>query len=336
MLREASQKARIAVVGARGHVASALLPLLANHPRMTLAVAASRSAVGQPVPHFDGVTFVDADPALCAQWAAHEAIDAWILALPNGEAHRYVAAIDAVEQKTQNNQRQSVIVDLSADYRFDDTEQGWVYGLPEHFRKNLRGARRIANPGCYATGMQMALRPFLDVIDGPAHIFGVSGYSGAGTSPSPRNNPEMLRDNLMPYSLVGHVHEREVSRHLQHPVRFFPHVAAFFRGISLTISFDLLPTFGSNAAEVLYERLLRTYADEPLVTVQREIPWVRDNAERHGVTLGGLHVCPTEDGRAMRAVIVATLDNLLKGAATQAIQNLNLALGFDERLGILP
>src|SRR5207249_3218852 len=90
-------------------------------------------------------------------------------------------------------QPEAILVDLSADHRFDP---GWRYGLVERQRSSLQGARRIANPGCYATGIQLALAPLLPLLDGEPQIFGVSGYSGAGTSPSPRNDPEQLRDNL--------------------------------------------------------------------------------------------------------------------------------------------
>src|SRR4029079_13504573 len=114
----------------------------------------------------------------------------------------------------------AVIVDLSADHRFD---AAWVYGQPERKREGLTRARRIANPGCYATAMQLALAPLLPLVEGPANVFGVSGYSGAGTTPSPKNDPEALRDNLIPYALVGHGHEREVEAELGCRLFFVPH-----------------------------------------------------------------------------------------------------------------
>jgi N-acetyl-gamma-glutamyl-phosphate reductase len=230
-----------------------------------------------------------------------------------------VAAIDRVRRET-------VIVDVSADHRFDD---GWVYGLPEVVgAEELRGAARIANPGCYATAMALALAPVRTVLDGPAHAFGVSGYSGAGATPSPRNDVSLLRDNLMPYSLVGHVHEREVSRHVA-PVRFVPHVAPFFRGITMTVSISLLDAFGARDLRALYEQ---HYREAPLVRLDGGVPLVRDAANQPHATIGGLAV----DEGARRAVVVSTLDNLLKGAASQAVQNLNLAFGLPETTGILP
>ncbi len=325
----------VALVGARGHTGAELIRLIAGHPHFSLAAATSRELLGRRVadhvPGFVGdLVFGDASP----QQIAAGGFDVVVLALPNGKSGPYVEAIDAAQRITGETPvpltpvpPDPVIVDLSADWRFDETGR-WVYGLPEHFRDRIRGAKRIANPGCYATGMQMALRPVIDLLDGPPHVFGVSGYSGAGTTPSPRNDPERLRDNLMPYSLSGHTHEKEVTRHLGRPVIFHPHVAPFFRGITLTVSMRLVSpqTFESLAA-----RYHAAYDGEPLVRFVTDIPLVRDIAGHHHVEIGGLTV--SESGRD--AVVVATIDNLLKGAATQAIQNMNLACGFDEFAGIL-
>src|SRR5579871_83014 len=219
----------IGLIGARGHVGAELIPLLAGHSGVRLRLAVSRALAGQAVGAVPSLSYEDLSP----EEAAGRKLDGWLLALPNGEAARWVKAI--AEARAD-----SAIVDLSADYRFDES---WRYGLPELHRASLAGARRIANPGCYATGIQLALAPFLDVLDGEAHAFGVSGYSGAGTTPSPRNDPVALRDNLMPYHLVGHLHEREAARHLGRPLRFLPHVAGFFRGIALTLSFRLARPF---------------------------------------------------------------------------------------------
>jgi N-acetyl-gamma-glutamyl-phosphate reductase len=156
-------------------------------------------------------------------------------------------------------------------------------------------------------------------------VFGISGYSGAGARPNPRNDPELLRDNVLPYELVGHVHEREMAAGLGQRVRFMPHVASFFRGICLTIDCELSEPV---APSELLAQYRHRYADEPLVRVQAEIPRVSDAVGKHHATVGGF----ASDGT--RTVVVATIDNLLKGAATQALQNLNLALGFDELAGI--
>ena len=301
---------KVGLVGARGYVGAELISLLAGHPGLELGFAASRQGVGEGVVGAPGLVMEALTPETVAGWQA----DAVVLALPNELSRAYVSTLSA----------RTVIVDLSADHRFDPA---WVYGLPERGRAAIAGARRIANPGCYATGMQLGLAPLLGLFneEAPPQVFGVSGYSGAGTTPSPRNDPGRLRDNLMPYALIGHLHEREVSFQLGRSVHFTPHVAGFFRGISLTIAATL--TRPEPPASLL-ARYREAYAGEPLVAVGAEIPEVARAAGRHGVSVGGFAA------EGARAVLVVTLDNLLKGAATQALQNLNLALGLPEGLGV--
>lgn len=308
----------LGIVGARGFVGAELIRLVAAHPGFELAFVSSRELDGRPVAaHVDGY---DGDLHYVAhgpQQVAGQGVDALVLALPNGAAAPFVSAIEAVLPST-------VVVDLSADYRFDAS---WYYGLPELTRGRYSGQSRISNPGCYATAMQLAIAPMLDLLEGPVQCFGVSGYSGAGTTPSDKNDPAKLRGNLMPYALTGHVHEREVSRQLGHPVEFMPHVAPHFRGLTITANLHLSRAI--DRAEAI-ERFRAHYAGEALVRVVDEAPWVSAIASAHHVELGGFALA--DDGR--RLVVVATEDNLLKGAATQALQNLNIAFGFNEFEGI--
>jgi N-acetyl-gamma-glutamyl-phosphate reductase common form len=289
----------LGLVGARGYVGRELTALVERHGQLDLCLAVSQRDSRSP-----------AD-------VAGERLDAYVLALPNGASDPYVDAITTARPD-------AVIVDLSADHRFDAS---WVYGQPERKRSAIGAARRIANPGCYATAMQLALAPLVPLLEGPASVFGVSGHSGAGSTPSPKNDPEALRDNLMPYALTGHVHEREVASQLGCRLFFMPHVAPFFRGITVTVSVALAE---SASVPQLESRYRDAYGAEPLVRFQQEIPLVRDISEKHGVVIGGLTLA--EDGR--HAVVVATIDNLLGGAATQALRNLNLALGLPENEGV--
>ena len=309
---------RVGIVGARGHTGAELIALIVRHPSLRLAFVSSRERDGQSVsdhmPGFGGELRYE---NLDAQQIAAKGADAVVLALPNGMAGDFVRAIDMQAPRT-------VIVDLSADYRFDGD---WYYGLPELTRRGYVGQRRITNPGCYATAMQLAIAPLLDRLAGPPQCFGVSGYSGAGTAPSDKNDVDKLRDNLMPYALADHLHEREVSRQLGVPVEFMPHVAPHFRGITMTVNLWLQ---GAVTVEEVRDLYRRRYSSERLIAVGDDAPWVSRIAGRHGVEIGGFAVAP--GGR--RVVVVATLDNLLKGAATQAMQNLNLAFGFDELASI--
>ena len=302
---------RIGVVGARGHTGSELLTILDRHPAVDVAHAGSRELAGQSVPEIDGLVFENLNPTELADLS----LDAVFLALPNGISTPFVEAISA----------DTAIVDISADHRFDDH---WVYGLPELFRDKISGARHIANPGCYATIMQLSIAPFVRDLSGVPAVFGVSGYSGSGTTPSPMNDPNRLRDNLMPYKLVGHIHEREATRYLEHPVRFMPHVHPAFRGLLVTVH---IPVGTPTTAEGAEQKLRDRYSEEPLIEIREQAPELRDGSDLTGVVLGGIEV--TEDGHNI--VVVGAEDNLLKGAAVQAVQNLNLALGHPELTGIL-
>lgn len=308
----------VGLVGARGYAGAELLLLLDRHPRFELALASSRAKVGQPIA--DHVPGFSSDLAFCnvdaKQLAEHE-LDALVLAMPNGLAAPYV-------RSWRDAGHDGPIVDLSADYRFDPA---WTYGLPEHNREALAGATNIANPGCYATAMQLALGALTDLLAAPPHCFGISGYSGAGTTPSDKNNPDKLVNNILPYAPFDHVHEREVSVQLGRPVRFMPHVAQFFRGIHMTVAatLDADVTPGE-----IGERYRARYANEPLVRVSEQTPWVAANTGLHHACVGGWRV--RQETREL--VVYATLDNLLKGAATQALQNLNLACEFAEFEGI--
>ena len=311
----------IGVIGARGHVGRELLRLIGEHPALMLAYAGSREFAGRKVVEMapeihDDIEFEALDPAAAAPRRA----DAVLLALPDGAGAPFVDAFESAAPYRR-------LIDLSADYRFNDN---WAYGLPERNRANLLRAKRIANPGCYATAMQLALAPMLDHLASPPSVFGVSGFSGAGTAPSPRNNQSRLADNLMPYALVDHKHEREATRHLGTRVRFSPHVHPAFRGLAVTAHMPLREAVDAEALKTIYQN---AYGEEPLITLQDEPPELKDGAGKDGVSIGGFAV--SSDEGAPHAVVVAAEDNLLKGAAVQAIQNLNLSLGLPEWQGIL-
>lgn len=306
---------RTAVVGARGYTGAELLRLLAQHPRFGVEVVTSTQAAGRRVSEV--IEGLDLDVRFSApdvDAIAKAEVDVVFLGLPNGEAAPWAKALEGSK---------AIVVDLSADHRFDDR---WVYGQPERHREKIKTAKRIANPGCYATAIQLAIEP-IRAIAGHFAAFGVSGFSGAGSTPSPKNDPELLRDNLLPYALVDHTHERELRRELGTDVRFTPHVAPFFRGISVTLSFALAQLGTRDAIWAMYEE---RYRGEPLVRLSTDAPLVRDAAGSHEVRIGGLSI--GEDG--LHGAVVATIDNLLGGAATQALRNANLATGQGELAGV--
>lgn len=312
---------KIALIGARGYTGQALIELLNNHPNMDLRHVSSRELAGKKLEGYTkrNITYENLSPDDVKRMADQGEVDCWVMALPNGVCKPYVDAVNEAQKSD------TVIVDLSADYRFDNS---WTYGLPELVdRRKLANATRIANPGCYATAAQLGIAPLLEFIGGQPTVFGVSGYSGAGTKPSPKNDVKNLENNLIAYSLVDHIHEKEITAQLGTDVAFIPHVAVWFQGIHHTISIPLNRTMTSRDIRNLYQD---RYAGEKLVKVVGESPSVKAIAGKHGVEIGGFAV----HSSGKRVVVNATIDNLLKGAATQCLQNMNLALGYGEYEGI--
>lgn len=321
---EKDYPSKVAIIGARGYTGKALIELMNRHPNMDLRHVSSRELAGKHLADYTKreIIYENLSPDDVRKMADKGAVDCWVMALPNGVCKPYV---DAINESTHKD---NVIVDLSADYRFDPE---WTYGLPELVKRGtIASAKRISNPGCYATAAQLGIAPLLPYLAAsPANptVFGVSGYSGAGTKPSPKNDVQNLTNNLIPYSLTDHIHEKEISTQLGREIAFIPHVAVWFAGIHHTISLPLAEKMASRDVRQLYQD---RFAGEKLVKITGEAPSVKQIAGKHHVQIGSFAV----HSGGKRAVINVTIDNLLKGAATQCLQNMNLALGYAEYEGI--
>ncbi|KAK0871776.1 Protein arg-6, mitochondrial [Friedmanniomyces endolithicus] len=321
---EKDYPSKVALIGARGFTGQALIDLLNRHPNMDLCHVSSRELAGKKLKGYNKkeIIYENLSPDDVRRMAERKEIDCWVMALPNGVCKPFVDALD------ESGHKEAVVIDLSADYRFDPK---WTYGLPELVpRGKIASATRISNPGCYATAAQLGIAPLLPhLAPQPAHptVFGVSGYSGAGTKPSPKNDVDNLTNNIIPYSLTDHIHEREISAQLGTEVAFIPHVAVWFAGIHHTISLPLAHQMASRDIRNLYQD---RYHGERLVAIRGESPSVKMIAGKHGVEIGGFAV----HSGGKRVVVNVTIDNLLKGAATQCLQNMNLALGYAEYEGI--
>ena len=211
---------------------------------------------------------------------------------------------------------------MSADHRFDGE---WHYSVPE--LTQTIGGNKISNPGCYATAMQLMLAPINKMIDGEVNFFGISGYSGAGATPNDRNDPNKLKNNIIPYSFNNHIHEKEVSFHMQREINFMPHVADFFRGILITGNFSLMSQYSSQEIRNIYDDF---YGDHSFIDIKEEFPSISEVINTPNAMIGGFNI----DGSKNRLSFCCSIDNLLKGAASQAMQNLNNAMNFDEKLGL--
>lgn len=316
-----TQPSRVALIGARGYTGQNLISLINSHPNFELRHVSSRELEGKKLEGYTKKEIIYENLSFDDVYEMEKKgkIDVWVMALPNGVCKPFVDAINKAKDETASREDKSVIVDLSADYRFD---KSWTYGLPELVKRSqIAQATHISNPGCYATAAQLGISPLVGHLGGQPTVFGVSGYSGAGTKPSPKNNVENLTNNIIPYSLTDHIHEKEISNQLGADVGFIPHVAVWFQGIHHTINIPLNKTMTSRDIRQMYQD---RYAGEKLVKVVGEAPLVKAISGKHGVEIGGFAV----HSSGKRVVICVTIDNLLKGAATQCLREYSALYRF--------
>jgi N-acetyl-gamma-glutamyl-phosphate reductase len=347
----AQAAAAVGIVGGSGFTGAQLAELLLRHPSVRLTHISSQALAGEPVRKH--LPRLRSSLVFCDE-AAVRGLDIAFVCLPHGEA------APVVERLLDDGAR---VVDLSADFRLTAADYAiwygehpcpWltpaVYGLTELHRDEIRAAALVANPGCYPTAALLALAPLsrlglLDVV-----IDAKSGVSGAGKAPSSRTHFCSVDSDLTAYAIGSHRHYPEIAAGLAvapaatsgagpfgaladvtgpPSLTFIPHLAPLQRGISETLyvrpaTFPLPPV---KTVRALYDDL---YADEPFVEVSDAPPQLKDVA--------GTNVCrlfATVDQRAGRVIVVAAIDNLMKGAAGQAVQNMNLMLGLPEHEGLL-
>ena len=339
----ASKRYRAAVIGGSGYGGAELIRRLLLHPEVELSRVASVDHVGEPLsaahPSLEGVTellFEDLPPARAA-----EGMDIVLLGLPHKVSAHKVPELVAGGVR---------VVDMSGDFRLKDPAayeryygvkhphpellERFVYGLPELNRERLRGARLVAAPGCFATCIELTLLPLAraGLLEGVVHIQGLTGSSGSGIAPSAGTHHPVRAANLRTYKPLEHQHLPEIAESLAQAgarelaLRFVPVSAPLVRGIFATAFVELPDDWGEERLRRLYED---AYADEPFVRVpRRRLPEVAavsgSNHAEVGVAVG-----PAAAGRRT-AVLFGALDNLVKGGAGQAIQDMNLALGLPE------
>ncbi len=298
----------VGIIGASGYVGTELVRILAFHRHVELVYVTSRTHAGKPL------SAVALDLAgICDRELVAEPLDADVVfvALPHGAARTTLAHYRHLQRST--------IIDLSSDHRTDPT---FVYGLPELNRERIRGARRIANPGCFATALLLSLLPLAqqNVLPQTIHASGITGSTGAGAELRPTLHFSWRHANMQAYSILRHQHVGEVLAALgsRPHLHFVPYRGPFTRGIITTVVAEL--PFDDATLRTLFEQ---QYSHEPLVLLSDESP---DLKQVVGTARAVLHTT-VNDGVA---AIVCVLDNMLKGAAAQAVQNMNIALGLPE------
>lgn len=333
--RAAAAQTRVAVAGATGYTGQELLRLLARHAgvRLTVATSSSAASAARRLPAL-GRLWEGSITPLDVNGLAREA-DLVFLALPDTAAAEI--APDLVEKGAR-------VIDLSGAFRLRDqaARARWypetrrvpadvAYGLTEWEREAVRETRLVANPGCYPTSALLALEPLkaaglllpgADVI-----VDAKSGVSGAGRAPSERTHFSEVHGSLAAYGVFGHRHGAEIEQGLGRQVTFTPHLVPLDRGILATIYVRVAP---GTSGEALGEVYQRAYADATFVRlVGASLPEIKHVAHTNFCDIGW-RVDPSG-----RVVLISVIDNLLKGASGQAVQNMNVMLGLDERAGLL-
>jgi N-acetyl-gamma-glutamyl-phosphate reductase len=332
---------RVGIVNVTGYAGADAARILARHPEARLVAVTGRSAVGQPL----GTVFPHlADLDLTIEADLPDDVEVAFSALPHH------ASAEVIPRLLDRGQR---VVDISADYRLHDLAayQRWYgehpsphllaeapYGLPELHARHIAAARLVANPGCYPTAAILALAPVIDLVEPHLVIDAKSGVSGAGRSLSLTTHYCEINENCHAYGLNGHRHLPEMEQELRAlraahradadalEITFVPHLLPMTRGILATCYARLERGWSQNAVVGRYREFYRAAA---FVRVVDAPPQTKQ-------TLGTNYclIYPKVDERSGRLVVVSCIDNLVKGAAGQAVQNMNLMLGLPEVLGL--
>lgn len=312
-------KLSVAVIGASGYTGGELLRLLLLHPSIEKIVPISRSHTGKPVWHVHPDLFWAGDLFFSGDFPIDTGIV--FLCLPHGETHEWLA-----KNKLAAHIR---IIDLSADFRHD--RENFVYGLPELNKNQLADAKRVANPGCFATAIQLALLPIAaqNAISTSIEISATTGSTGAGQALTPTTHFTWRNNNHSAYKVLDHQHETEIKQSLQQlqtkatiELNFIPQRGAFTRGILAIVHTSTIWT-----EEEAFSYFQNYYVNHPFVHISKEPIDVKQVVNTNYCLL---HLQVIKG----RLIITSAIDNLLKGASGQAIQNMNLLFGLNETTGL--
>ena len=323
------------IVGGSGYTGALLAELLLRHPSVTLTHVSSETLAGEPVAKH--LPRVRAGLSFCRE-AEIADVDVAFVCTPHGEAATVARRL---------LDRGAKVIDLSADFRLDHaTYAEWygehphpellpgVYGLTELHREAVAGAQLVANPGCYPTAALLALTPLKQLGLQDVVIDAKSGVSGAGKTPKASTHFCSVDEDLVAYGVESHRHYPEIAAGLAAngsgpSLTFVPHLVPLQRGITETIYVRLRTASLPGAADIraLYED---AYGDEPFVELSDTVPQLKDVAGTNYCRIY-LHV----DQRAGRLIVISVIDNLMKGASGQAVQNMNVMLGLPEHEGLV-
>ena len=304
---------KVGIIGGAGYTAGELIRLLINHPAVEIAFVHSTSNAGNAVSDVHGGLVGETDLRFSAEYDL-TAVDVLFLCSAHGQSRKFWEENPApVTLK---------IIDLAQDFR--DESCGYVYGLPEINRKRIASTTRLANPGCFATAIQLALLPLAanGLLKDEVHITAITGSTGAGQKPTATTHFSWRNDNMSVYKAFTHQHLLEISRNTGMKVEFIPMRGDFSRGIiaAVTMPFD-------GTEEEAYELYRQYYKDAAFThVINREVN-LKDVVNTNKCVLQ----TQVHEGRLL---VTSVIDNLLKGASGQALQNMNLMFGLDETTGL--
>lgn len=305
---------KVGIIGAAGYTAGELIRLLLNHPETQIIFAHSSSNAGQPFWTVHEGLFGETDQCFSADYDLN-AIDVLFLCSGHGKSSAFWQE-NALPQSLR-------VIDLAQDYR--DEHDGYVYGLPEYQREKIVSARLLANPGCFATCIQLALLPMAKngLLQGDVHVTGITGATGSGQKPVDTTHFAWRQNNLSNYKVFTHQHLLEIERTLQHKITFVPVRGNFARGImaDVVVNYDGAEEQVRKLYEDYYRSAAFTYVFPKAVDMKQVV-----NTNKCLISL------EVNEGKLL---ITSVIDNLLKGASGQAVQNMNLMFGLDEKTGLI-
>ncbi|HRG36178.1 MAG TPA: N-acetyl-gamma-glutamyl-phosphate reductase [Chitinophagales bacterium] len=318
---EINNKIKVGIIGAAGYTGGELIRILLHHPNVNIEYCYSRSQHGKKI--YDVHTDLIGDIDLHFTNELSKGIDVAFLCLPHGESKQFI--------ENNNFSPTTKIIDLSNDFRLKKNANNFVYGLPELNKNEIKNAKHLANPGCFATAIQLALLPLAkeNLLQNDIHISAVTGSTGAGVSLSETSHFTWRNNNFSVYKPFTHQHLGEIKESLHQlqesfdaSIKFIPYRGDFTRGILATIYVEFKDSL--DAAKQLF---INYYRDEPFVVISNK------NIDLKQVVNTNKCLLYLEK-HENQLMIISMIDNLVKGASGQAVQNMNLMFALDETTGL--
>ena len=317
------KKIKIGIVGGAGYVAGELIRILSNHPNAEIKYVQSKSQHGKLVSSIHGD--LEGDCFLKFTDVCDAAVDVIFLCGGHQQSKAFLSENEVPSQIK--------IIDLSQDFRLGynkkSFERDFVYGLCEHNREKIKKTNSLANPGCFATAITLSLLPVIESVKDDLHIHAITGSTGSGQSLSPTVNFNWRNNNVSVYKAFSHQHLNEINETLKDAcpefnseVNFIPVRGNFTRGIFTSIYFK-----SSLSEEEITARFKTRYKDDPFVIVTETSPDLKKV-----INTNKIFIYPSKHGN--KVLIVSIIDNLIKGASGQAVQNMNLMFGIEESTGL--